>query len=449
MSDCERAQYEEQLMSLFTYTQRNKIVHGALHPEFLFVRPNKTIAVAGWDFSQRSLPMINTHRAPEEYRKNGGMNSDFYAVVLLTYELVTKKKPWESKCTAYEVQKRKCESLLRPMTAFGFSEQKSNVFMKALDAKPHKRFKTLEDFRLSFSTGKNVQSTSKPSPKIEQIVVHRKPIMVSRNPQNTSLFVFILILGLFLGLYKPIAQAANTTWKTGYSFGEGEAHVDEERLDIEMITLESNTTHTESKTHQEIKSFSISQTEITQKQWSLVMNSNLSSSKRAKTNISWLDAIRFCNALSFRHSLDPVYVIKKNQIEYISNNNGYRLPTVQEWEYAAIGTGKTLFSGSNNIDKVAWTSRNTKGKIQVTKTKAPNEFGIYDMSGNAAEWIFESESCEHGFCILDDKTIIKGGSVRSLKNANKPNVNTKVDKRKKSIDVGFRIARNEARLTDE
>jgi len=67
----------------------------------------------------------------------------------------------------------------------------------------------------------------------------------------------------------------------------------------------------------------------------------------------------------------------------------FRLPTDAEWEYAARGGNKShdyVFSGSNNIDQVAWYNDNYDGEWHEVGTKAPNELGIYDMTGSACEW---------------------------------------------------------------
>ena len=69
----------------------------------------------------------------------------------------------------------------------------------------------------------------------------------------------------------------------------------------------------------------------------------------------------------------------------------YRLPTEAEWEFAARGGNKGkdnnhTYSGSNNIDEVAWHNDNSSGRTHPVGTKQPNELGIYDMSGNVLEW---------------------------------------------------------------
>ena len=122
-------------------------------------------------------------------------------------------------------------------------------------------------------------------------------------------------------------------------------------------------------------------------------------------------------AISFesKEELDVFFDILSRQMgrtpcEKISDerclSTGYRIPTIDEWRYAAAARQKYLFSGSNISDEVSWNSLNSD-KIMPPKGKKPNAFGLYDMSGNVAESIS---------VVKDDETFYTctaGGSAKS------------------------------------
>jgi len=129
-----------------------------------------------------------------------------------------------------------------------------------------------------------------------------------------------------------------------------------------------------------VKSFYIAKYPVTQKLWEDVMGTlpPYSSSygkgdEYPVYNVSWAN----------------IWVFNM-ELRRITGKN-YRLLSSEEWEYAARGGNKSegyKYSGSNNIDEVAWYSANSGGTTHPVGTKAPNELGIYDMSGNVCEWLF-------------------------------------------------------------
>ena len=123
-----------------------------------------------------------------------------------------------------------------------------------------------------------------------------------------------------------------------------------------------------------LSSYYIGETEVTQKLWKAVMGNNPSYYKGDDlpvSRVSWNDC--------------QTFIRKLNEL----TNRRFRLPTEAEWEFAARGGNKsnhTPFSGSSNIDDVAWYVGNSGTKPHPVMTKKPNELGIYDMSGNVCEW---------------------------------------------------------------
>lgn len=124
-----------------------------------------------------------------------------------------------------------------------------------------------------------------------------------------------------------------------------------------------------------IADFYIASSEVTQKLWMKVMGNNPSkyngNGDKPVEQVSWEDCQTFIERLNDMTNLQ------------------FRLPTEAEWEYAARGglyNYMKLYSGSNNIQDVAWYGNNSFGSPHIIKEKQPNELGVYDMSGNVSEW---------------------------------------------------------------
>ena len=124
-----------------------------------------------------------------------------------------------------------------------------------------------------------------------------------------------------------------------------------------------------------LSDYYIGETEVTQELWQAVMGSNPSkftgSGQLPVEYVSWDDC--------------QTFITKLNELTGMQ----FRLPTEAEWEFAARGGNSSQhykYSGSNNIDDVAWYSNNSNRNTHEVGTKAPNELGLYDMSGNVREW---------------------------------------------------------------
>ena len=198
------------------------------------------------------------------------------------------------------------------------------------------------------------------------------------------------------------------------------------------------------------KSYSILKTEVTQKLYEFVMGEKpnwFEAEKNLPVRCGWYRVIEFCNKLSVMDGLAPVYLSRgetdvskwKDKFPKVLWNkkaNGYRLPSVEEWQYAAKGGQNFKYSGSDNIDEVAWYKDNSENNIQSVAQKKPNGYGLYDMSGNLGELCWDSYGFwDHYYC---------GGSLygASYADADDCEVDSKYCEGIYEGSFGFRIVRN-------
>lgn len=172
----------------------------------------------------------------------------------------------------------------------------------------------------------------------------------------------------------------------------------------------------------EVADYYICETQVTQALWIAVMGNNPSwyeGDDFPVENISWNNAYEFTQRLSA--------LLGKE----------FRLPTEAEWEFAAKGgvySKGSQYSGSDDIENVAWYKDNSGRKTHAVKTKLPNELGLYDMSGNVYEW------CEDW---IDDKyKILKGGCWGSVTKCCAINYRFDAEPETSGGDGGLRIAMN-------
>ncbi len=220
-----------------------------------------------------------------------------------------------------------------------------------------------------------------------------------------------------------------------------------ESLDNNMLSVEgtdfdmgtSGGSNDESPVHRvQVGSFFLSKYEVTQAQWKAVMGSNPAEKECLTcpvTYVSWNEVNKF--------------IEKLNQL----TGERYRLPTEAEWECAARG-GKlrksNKFSGSFKMDKFGWNYENSNSKLQPTGKLSPNEAGLYDMSGNAAEWCSDwydgsyyrkSDGKDPKGPVSGKTKVVRGGSAEDYEANCKVFTRSNYTPDLKKRFIGFRLAK--------
>ena len=181
----------------------------------------------------------------------------------------------------------------------------------------------------------------------------------------------------------------------------------------------------------ELSDFMLLEHEVTVAQWQAVMGTLPYGNNRWNgdvpvVNVSWYDAQRFCFKLSMATGLH------------------FRLPSEDEWEYAARGGMKShgyIFSGGNNAPDYAVCSKRVKDDktlcppLAVVRSKKANELGLYDMSGNVWEWVRGSYAADD-----DTMAVMRGGSRKSINTSCRVSNRQAASPYARKDTFGFRIA---------
>lgn len=223
-----------------------------------------------------------------------------------------------------------------------------------------------------------------------------------------------------------------------------------------------------------ISDFYMSKYELTQKEYEEITGnnpSNFSGENLPVENISWLDAIAYCNARSEKDGLTPVYTIDGQNVSWDRSANGYRLPTEAEWEYACRAGTTTPFymekspsaEDANYYGHYPYEIEDnyfSQGNLEVKpgeyrQTTVPvdsfyeNPYGLYNMHGNVGELVWDY----YGEYPTEEQTdptgpssgtlrVYRGGGWNDFAKNMRSAYRATLEQNKGSFNIGLRLVRN-------
>ena len=236
---------------------------------------------------------------------------------------------------------------------------------------------------LVFATVANAQTIPKSIDKTvipktqKKVVAKQKPVYIENNKDSDADGLIDKIdecpdvkgMPKYNGCPEPVIKLPEMVYVSGGTFQMGSD--DYWSKPIHTVTVSSFSISKFEISVAEYKIFCSLSGRVLADQSSRVLTADANKPANPIGGISFDDAVAYC--------------------QWLSSVTGkkYRLPTEAEWEFAAKGGIKTkgyIYSGSNNLDEVAWYKENSGGDHKAAGTKKPNELGIYDMSGNVSEW---------------------------------------------------------------